>query len=93
MEMMASAKAPTLMKPTMSGGDAPPVSRAPGWSAFGVEVVVGAEGSVDGADDVTDIADVVLFPRNGPGGGGEDMVHGCREGADCMAQRVGRGRL
>jgi hypothetical protein len=86
MEMMASAKAPTLMKPTMSGGDAPPVSRAPGSSGLLVEV--GAERSVDDADADAGIADVTSG-----GGSGEDMLHGRREGADCMAQHVGRVRL
>jgi hypothetical protein len=85
MQMIAIAKAPTLMKPTMRGGDAPPVSTDPDW---GVLAEVGAEESVS-VD--ADIADVVPFPDIGPGG--KDIVHGCREVAGCMAQRVGRVRL
>jgi hypothetical protein len=49
---------------------------------------VGAERSVDDADADAGIADVTSG-----GGSGEDMLHGCREGADCMAQHVGRVRL
>jgi hypothetical protein len=46
-EMIATAKAPMLMKPAMSGGEAPPEKNAPGcWGeGEGMKVVVVVVGS------------------------------------------------
>ena len=61
--MMATAKAPMLMKPAISGGEAPPEKNAPGcW---------GGDDSDDDDDDGKGTTVVVVV---GPGGTGFESV-------------------